>query len=106
MEVDAIMQLIETDEKTRDFIQKQYQLRNENKQAVEDEKKRISDEAWKEVHQKVEETKKELDARIEQDKKENECGYQKSVKRINEMYEANKDTWREELVKRILTVEE
>ena len=41
MEMDAILQLIETDEKTREAIQKQYAKRAELKQAVEEEKKKL-----------------------------------------------------------------
>lgn len=103
--MDAILQLIETDEKTRDAIQKQYQKRNELKQAVEEEKKRISDEAWAEVRAKVAETKKELDAKIEADQKENQAVYEKNVKRLTDMYNANKEKWRDELVKRIISCE-
>ena len=103
MEMDAILQLIDTDEKTRAAIQKQYQKRNELKQAVEEEKKKISDEAWAEVRKKVEETKKELDVKIECDQKENQAFYEKNVKRLTEMYNENKNKWKDELVKRIIS---
>ena len=45
MEMDAILQLIETDEKTREAIQKECAKRAELKQAVEEEKKKLSDDA-------------------------------------------------------------
>lgn len=106
MEMDAILKLIETDEKTRARIQEQYQKRDDLKQAVEDEKKKLSDEAWADVKKKVEDTKKELDAKIESDQKENETVYQTSVKRITDMYNANKDTWCKTLVDRIVNNQE
>lgn len=106
MEMDAILKLIETDEKTRARIQEQYQKRDDLKQAVEDEKKKLSDEAWADVKKKVEDTKKELDAKIESDQKENETVYQTSVKRITDMYNANKDTWCKTLVERIVNNQE
>ena len=56
MEMDAILQLIETDEKTREAIQKQYAKRAELKQAVEEEKKKISEDACADVKSKVEQT--------------------------------------------------
>ena len=43
MEMDAILQLIETDEKTREEIQTLYAKRKQIKQSVEEEKKKISD---------------------------------------------------------------
>lgn len=101
MEMDAILKLIETDEKTREKIQEQYQKRDDMKQAVEEEKKKISDEAWAEVKKKVEDTKKELDAKIQMDQQANEEYYSASVKRITDMYNANKDTWCKTLVERI-----
>ncbi len=101
----AILQLIETDEKTRLAIQEQYAKRTQLKQAVEDEKKKISDDLWAEVRSKVEETKKELNAQVEADQKENESVYEKNVKRLTDMYNTNKETWKKDLVSRIISVE-
>lgn len=106
MEMDAILKLIETDEKTRERIQDEYQKRDDLKQAVEQEKKKLSDEAWADVKKKVEDTKNELNAKVESDQKENEALYQTSVKRITDMYNANKDTWCKTLVERIVTNQE
>lgn len=105
MEMDAILRLIDTDEKTRAAIQAQYQKRSMLKQAVEEEKKKLSDEAWAQVHQKVEQTKKELDAKIEADQKENVRIYEENVKRLNDMYQKNKETWKQDLVNRIIGLE-
>ncbi len=105
MEMDAILQLIETDEKTRDEIQAQYAKRKQIKQSVEEEKKKISDEMWAEVHSKVDATKKELDAKIEIDQKENQNVYEKNVKRLTEMFNANKDAWKKELVDRVIKMD-
>lgn len=105
MEMDAILQLIETDEKTREEIQTLYAKRKQIKQSVEEEKKKISDGMWAEVHSKVDETKKELDAKIEIDQKENQSVYEKNVKRLTEMFNANKDVWKKELVDRVIKVD-
>ncbi len=105
MEMDAILQLIETDEKTREEIQVLYAKRKQIKQSVEEEKKKISDEMWAEVHSKVDETKKELDAKIEIDQKENQSVYEKNVQRLTEMFNANKDAWKKELVDRVIKVD-
>jgi rubrerythrin len=105
MEMDAILQLIDTDEKTREAIETQYAKRTQLKQAVEDEKKKISDDLWAEVRSKVEETKKELNAKVEEDQKENQSMYEKNVKRLTDMYNANKEAWKKDLVSRIISVE-
>ena len=75
MEMDAILQLIETDEKTREAIQKQYAKRAEPKQEV------------------------------AKNQEENKALYEKNVQRLTEMYNANKEQWKKELVTRIISVE-
>lgn len=105
MEMDVILQLIETDEKTREAIQKQYAKRAELKQAVEEEKKKLSDDAWADVKNKVEQTKKELAQEVAKNQEENKALYEKNVQRLTEMYNANKEQWKKELVTRIISVE-
>ena len=49
MEIDAIMKLIETDEKVRQQVDNVYDQRQQLKQAIENEKKKLSDErkSWR-----------------------------------------------------------
>ena len=49
MEIEAIQSLIETDENVRNQIQDIYNQRALLKKAIEDEKKKMSEETWKEV---------------------------------------------------------
>lgn len=106
MELDAIQRLIETDEETRKRVEDVHQKRNNLKQAIEEEKKKLSDQAWNEVKQKVTDTKKELDQKIEQDEKENATYFENASKLLQETYDKNKDTWKSDLVKRITTIDE
>ena len=105
MEMDAILQLIETDEKTREAIQKECAKRAELKQAVEEEKKKLSDDAWADAKSKVEQTKKELAQEVAKNQEENKALYEQNVQRLTEMYNANKEQWKIELVTRIISVE-
>ena len=105
MEMDAILQLIETDEKTREAIQKECAKRAELKQAVEEEKKKLSDDAWADAKSKVEQTKKELAQEVAKNQEENKALYEKNFQRLTEMYNANKEQWKKELVTRIISVE-
>lgn len=105
MEIDAIQKLIETDEKTRSRIQAQYQKRSELKEAVESEKKKLSDEAWAAAKKKVADRRQELNDRIAVEEKANDAYYDKASRQLKETFEKNKDAWCAELVKRITAAE-
>ena len=74
------------------------------KEGREEEKKKLSDDAWAEVKSKVEQTKKELAQEVAKNQEENKALYEKNVQRLTEMYNANKEQWKKELVTRIISV--
>lgn len=106
MEIDAILKLIETDEKVRKHIQDVHEQRRQLKLAIEEEKKKLSDEAWKEVHEKVAETQKQLDEKIKCDDAQNEKYYEAASKELQALYDSKCAEWRRELYKRVLSDEE
>lgn len=106
MEIDAILKLIETDEKVRRHIQDVHEQRRQLKLAIEQEKKEISDQAWKEVHQKVAQTQKELDDKIRRDDEQNGRYYESASKELQALYDAKCTQWRHEIYKRVLADEE
>lgn len=105
MEIDAIQKLIETDEKTRSRIQTQYQKRSELKEAVETEKKKLSDEAWADAKKKVADRRQELNDRIATEEKANDAYYAKASAELKDTFEKNRERWCADLVKRITTTE-
>mgnify|MGYP003592603674 CR=1 FL=1 len=102
MEIDAIKKLIETDEKTRAEVQAQYQKRTDLKKQIEEQKKQISKETWDAVNAQVANTKKELDAKIADNAAKNQEYYEKSLKELQAAYDKNKETWKKEIVVRII----
>ena len=102
MEIDAIKKLIETDEKTRAEVQAQYQKRADLKKEIEEEKKQISKETWDAINAQVASTKKELDAKIEANAAQNQEYYEKSLKQLQAAYDKNKETWKKEILDRII----
>lgn len=103
MEIEAIQKLIDTDEKTRARIDAQYKKRFALKQAIEDEKKKLSDEAWAAVKKQVSDEKAKLDAKIAEEEKANEAYYAKASAQLQKMYDDNKDQWCKDLVQKVIT---
>ena len=99
MEIEAIQSLIETDENVRNQIQDIYNQRAQLKKAIEDEKKKMSEETWKEVNETVAKTKAELDKRILDDDVLNQA---KASKQLQDMFNQNKDSWCKEVYNRIV----
>ena len=102
MEIDAIKKLIEKDDKTRAEVQAQYQKRTDLKKQIEELKKQISKESWDAVNAQVASTKKELDAKIADNAAKNQKYYEKSLKKLQAAYDENKETWKKEIVDRII----
>jgi len=102
MEIDAIKKLIETDEKTRAEVQAQYQKRTDLKKQIEDQKKQISKETWDAVNAQVASTKKQLDDQIANDAAVNQKEYEESLKFLQAEYDKNKETWKKEILDRII----
>ena len=105
MEIDAIKKLIETDEKTRAEVQAQYQKRSDLKKQIEDQKKQISKETWDAVNAQVASTKKQLDDQIANDAAVNQKEYEESLKFLQAVYDKNKETWKKEILDRIINGE-
>lgn len=105
MEIDAIKKLIETDEKTRAEVQAQYEKRTVLKKKIEDQKKQISKETWDAVNAQVTSTKKELDAKIANDAEVNQKYYENALKSLQAAYDKNKETWKKEILDRIINGE-
>lgn len=102
MEIEAIQSLIETDEHVRQQIQDIYDERAQLKKAIEDERKKMSDEAWKEVNETVAKTKAELDKKIKDDDALNQEYYARASKQLQDMFDANKESWCNEVYDRIV----
>lgn len=102
MEIDAILKLIETDEKVRKHIQDVHEERRQLKIAVEEEKKQISKEAWDAVHETVEKTRKELDEKIRRNDEQNEKYYEAASRELQALYDAKCSEWRKEIYNRVL----
>ena len=102
MEIDAILKLIETDEKVRKHIQDVHEERRQLKMAVEEEKKQISKEAWDAVHETLAKTKSELDEKIRRDDEQNEKYYEAASRELQSLYDAKCAKWRKEIYNRVL----
>lgn len=106
MEIEAIMKLIETDEKVRHQVDDVYDQRQQLKQAIENEKKKLSDEAWASVNARVEETKKELDQKVQAEDEKNQAYYDAASRQLQSLYEKNREKWRKMLYQRVLSDDE
>jgi uncharacterized tellurite resistance protein B-like protein len=106
MEIDAIKKLIETDEKVRNQVDDAYNQRQQLKQAIENEKKKLSDEAWAAVNARVDETKHELDEKIKAEDEKNQAYYDKASSQLKQLYEQNRQKWRKMLYERVLADDE
>ena len=102
----AIMKLIETDEKVRQQVDNVYDQRQQLKQAIENEKKKLSDEAWAAVNARVDSTKKELEAQVKAEDEKNQAYYDSASAQLQSVYEANKEKWRRMLYDRVLAEDE
>lgn len=49
----VILDLIQTDQKTREAVEEAHRMKFELKRKIADTEKQLSEEAWKEVHQRV-----------------------------------------------------
>ena len=106
MEIDAILKLIETDERVRKHIQDVHEERRQLKMAVEEEKKQISEEAWAAVHEQVAATQKELDEKIKRDDEQNDKYYEAASRELLALYDAKCNEWRKEIYNRVLSDKE
>ena len=99
-----ILDLIQTDQKTREAVEEAHRMKFELKRKIADTEKQISEDAWKEVRQRVDAKKPELDYQISQVESENLKEYEQELKRLQAHYLEKKEEWRKELVRRCLEI--
>ena len=86
-----ILNLIQTDQKTREAVEEAHRMKFELKRKIADTEKQISEDAWKEVHQRVDAKKAELDYQISQVESENLKEYEQELKRLQAHYLEKKE---------------
>ena len=101
MEIAAIKRLIEQDEKTREAVKKIHQEKFDLTQAIEQEKKELSDDAWKQVNAKVEQTRQQLNEQIAENDQKNREYYKAESDHLQSIYDSNAKQWRQEFVERL-----
>ena len=82
-----ILNLIQTDQKTREAVEEAHRMKFELKRKIADTEKQISEDAWKEVHQRVDAKKAELDYQISQVESENLKEYEQELKRLQARFQ-------------------
>ena len=93
MEIEVIQDLIKMDEDTRNRINNAHELKYKLKQAIEQEKKKLTDEAWANVETQVKSMREEIRTTHEKKQAEAKTMYEKESKRISDMFYANKERW-------------
>lgn len=92
MEIEVIQDLIKMDEETRNKINNAHELKYKLKQAIDQEKKKLTDEAWANVETQVK-SMREIRTTHEKKQAEAKAMYEKESKRITDMFNANKERW-------------
>ena len=93
MEIEVIQDLIKMDEETRNKINNAHELKYKLKQAIDQEKKKLTDEAWANVETQVKSMREEIRTTHEKKQAEAKAMYDKESKRITDMFNANKERW-------------
>ena len=93
MEIEVIQDLIKMDEETRNKINNAHELKYKLKQAIEQEKKKLTDEAWANVETQVKSMREEIRTTHEKKQAEAKAMYEKESQRITDMFNANKERW-------------
>ena len=68
---------------------------------TEQEKKELSDDAWKQVNAKVEQTRQQLNEQIAENDQKNREYYKAESDHLQSIYDSNAKQWRQEFVERI-----
>lgn len=102
MDIDAIKKLIETDENTRAEVMRQVQKRDNLKNTVDAQKKKLAEDAWADVNQQVADTKKQLDDQIAEIEAKSKAYYEKASANLEEQYNHEHDQWSKDIMNRIL----
>lgn len=93
MEIEVIQDLIKMDEETRNKINNAHELKYKLKQAIDQEKKKLTDEAWANVETQVKSMREEIRTTHEKKQAEAKAMYEKESTRITDMFNANKERW-------------
>lgn len=93
MEIEVIQDLIKMDEETRNKINNAHELKYKLKQAIDQEKKKLTDEAWANVETQVKSMREEIRTTHEKKQAEAKAMYEKESNRITDMFNANKERW-------------
>ena len=93
MKIEVIQDLIKMDEETRNKINNAHELKYKLKQAIEQEKKKLTDDAWANVEAQVKSMREEIRTNHEKKHAEAKAMYEKESKRITDMFNANKERW-------------
>jgi hypothetical protein len=93
MEIEVIQDLIKMDEETRNKINNAHELKYKLKQAIDQEKKKLTDEAWANVETQVKSMREEIRTTHEKKQAEAKAMYEKESKRIIDTFNANKERW-------------
>ena len=93
MEIEVIQDLIKMDEETRNKINNAHELKYKLKQAIDQEKKKLTDEAWANVETQVKSMREEIRTTHEKKQAEAKAMYEKESQRITDMFNANKERW-------------
>ena len=93
MEIEVIQDLIKMDEETRNKINNAHELKYKLKQAIEQEKKKLTDEAWANVEAQGKSMREEIRTTHEKKQAEAKAMYEKESQRITDMFNANKERW-------------
>ena len=93
MEIEVIQDLIKMDEETRNKINNAHELKYKLKQAIDQEEKKLTDEAWANVETQVKSMREEIRTTHEKKQAEAKAKYEKRSKRITDMFNANKERW-------------
>lgn len=104
MEIEAIEALIQEDEKLRKTVAQAVEQRQNTRQSIASAKKRISEEAWGAVHEKLAQRKKELDQQVSAQQSSHAEDYQRRSSALRSRFEQHRSLWVDSLVNHILGV--
>lgn len=102
MEIEVIRKLIEVDKENRNRMETMHEQKFRLRQAIEDEKVKLSEMMWQDAQKKVDATKAELDREISMKEEKTEQFLQKEMDRLRKTFQLNQEHWVKELTNRII----
>ena len=101
--MDILEKLISIDEKARQMHRDNDKQKEKLTHDIEDEKQRIYDKCMSDAKKQVEIKAEEIKTEAEKNFNKNEIRRKEALISLEEIYEANKKQWVDEIVKRVLT---